>query len=521
MNKYVVRTSLAWFATFVVVVAIIVLHDRADRTPVSKADSVEPVATGPDVVQSAPAQPAQMPMDVPLAPLQLSPEKMQVIGVKTGVVEYRDLTDDIRSTGTVDINERLVTYVQIRFPGYIRHVIANATYLLVHKGDPLFTVYSPDLLQTQKELLLAQKSQYQLRGSSVDNVKEGAASMGSAAEDRLRQWAIPEEEIARLEQTGKPTEDMTINSPVTGYIVERNALPNMYADLSTRLYTIADLSRVWVNAQVYQNEIGHLREGDTAAITVDTYPGQVFHAKIESILPQVDTTTRTAKVRLDLMNSDFKFKPGMFVNVDLKTNLGRKLVVPASAVFQTGLRQIAFLDHGNGSLEPREISVGDRVGEFIVVTSGLAPNDRIVTSANFLIDSESQLEAGTGAAASTPPQQAAASVPMPPALHVDFATDPNPPRQGSVNRLTVNLTRGDGTPFTGADVSAVFFMPAMPEMNMAAVNAQAQLRESTDGSYRGTLSLPYGGTYQVTVRVRQNGKQLAAKQLKVHAEGGM
>jgi Cu(I)/Ag(I) efflux system membrane fusion protein/cobalt-zinc-cadmium efflux system membrane fusion protein len=519
MNKYVVRTSLVWLAIIAAVAAIFVFHNRSRQAPVPKADSIEPVATGPNVAQPAAAPPMQKPMDVPLAPLQLSPEKMQSIGVKTGTVEYRDLTSDIRATGTVDIDERLVTYVQIRFPGYIREVFANATYLFVHKGDPLFTVYSPDLLQTQKEFLLAQKSQYQLRGSSVDGVKEGAVSMSSAAEDRLRQWAIPEEEIARLEQTGKPTADMTINSPVTGYIVERNALPNMYADLSTRLYTIADLSQVWVNAQVYQNEIGHVREGDSAAITVDTYPGQLFHGKIESILPQVDTATRTVKVRLDVMNLDLKLKPGMFVNVGLKTNLGRKLVVPASAIFQTGLRQIAFLDRGNGNIEPKEISVGDRVGDFFVVTKGLAPDDRIVTSANFLIDSESQLEAGTGVAASTP-QQTSASAPAP-ALHIDFATAPNPPHQGAGNQLTVKLTREDGAQFAGADVSVVFFMPAMPAMNMAAVNAQANLRESQSGVYRGSLSLPYGGGYQVTVRVRQDGQQIASRQLNVVAEGGM
>jgi RND family efflux transporter MFP subunit len=520
MNKYVVRTSLVWLAILAAVAAIFVFHNHSRSAPAPKADTIEPVATGPDVAPQASAQRMPTPMDVPLAPLQLSPEKMQSIGVKTGAVEYRNLTDDIRATGTVDVNERLVTYVQIRFPGYIRQVFANATYLFVHKGDPLFTVYSPELLQTQKEFLLAQNSQYQLRGSSVDGVKEGAASMGSAAEERLRQWAISDEEISRLEQTGKPTADMTINSPVTGYIVERNALPNMYADLSTRLFTIADLSHVWVSAQVYQNEIGQIREGEMAAVTVDTYPGQVFHAKIESILPQVDTTTRTVKVRLDVMNSDLKLKPGMFVNVGLKTNLGRKLVVPASAVFQTGLRQIAFLDRGNGDLEPKEISVGERVGDFFVVTKGLAPNDRIVTSANFLIDSESQLEAGTGAALLAPAQQTAASVPAP-ALHIDFTTDPNPPRQSPDNKLTVKVTRVDGTPFTGADLSVVFFMPAMPEMNMAAVNAQAQLREGKPGAYSGSLSLPYGGSYQVTVHVRQNGQQLAVKQLTVHAEGGM
>ena len=519
MNKYVVRTSLVWLAILTGVIAFFIFDGRSRRDRAKAADAIEPVATGPDAAPKA-AEQMQTAMDVPLAAVQLSPEKMQSIGVKTGTVEYRDLTDDVRATGTVDVNERLVTYVQIRFPGYIRQVFANAAYLFVHKGDPLFTVYSPDLLQTQKEFLLAQKSQYQLRGSSVDGVKEGAVLMGSAAEDRLRQWAIPEEEITRLEQTGKPTADITINSPVAGYIVERNALPNMYADLSTRLYTIADLSQVWVNARVYQNEIGQVREGETAAITVDAYPGQVFHASIESILPQVDETTRTVKVRLNVMNADLRLKPGMFVNVDLKTKLGRKLVVPASAVFQTGLRQIAFLDRGNGNLEPRQIAVGERVGDFFVVTGGLAAKDRIVTSANFLIDSESQLEADAGAQGSSPPQQAGTSSSAAD-VHIDFATNPTPPHQGSDNQLTVRLTGEDGAPFTGADVSVEFFMPAMPEMNMAAINAHANLHEDESGRYRGGLSLPYGGGYQVTVRVKRNGQPIATRQLKVVAEGGM
>jgi Cu(I)/Ag(I) efflux system membrane fusion protein/cobalt-zinc-cadmium efflux system membrane fusion protein len=276
---------------------------------------------------------------------------------------------------------------------------------------------------------------------------------------------------------------------------------------------------VWVNAQVYQNEIGQVHEGEAAAIAVDAYPGRICHAKIESILPQVDTTTRTVNVRLDVGNADLMLKPGMFVNVDLKEHLGRKLVVPASAVFQTGLRQIAFLDRGNGNLEPREVSIGQRVGDVFVVTKGLSPNDRIVTSANFLIDSESQLEASAGATVSSS-QQVAASAPVND-VHIDFATDPAVPRRGSGNKLNVKLSREDGTPIAGADVSVLFFMPAMPEMNMAAVNAQVDLGERESGTYHGTLSLPHGGDYQVTVRVRQNGQQVAIKQVTLHAEGGM
>jgi len=523
MNRTVVRTSVVWLTIFAIVAAALLF--RAHSADVVKANSREiaPVAVGPEASMPEGKQVMDPVMDVALAPVQLSQEKMQSIGVRTGTVEYKELSDGVRATGTVDIDERLVSYVQLRFPGYIRQVFTNATYLQVRKGQPLFTVYSPDLVQTQKEFLLAQQSQYVLRGSSIDGVKSNAASLSTAAEERLRQWNIPESDITKLEETGKPTSDVTIYSPASGYIIERNALPNMYADLSTRLYTIADLSQVWVNAQVFQNDIGRVKAGDRAEVTIDAYPGQTFQGKIASVLPQVDTATRTVKVRLEVVNSGTKLKPGMFVNVDLKTNLGRQLVVPASAVFQSGLRQIAFLDHGNGSLEPREISLGARVGDDVIVDKGLALHQRIVTSANFLIDSESQLQAASGDGAT--PMQMDAAISAPPApteqLKVDFVTNPDPPHKGAGNRLTVKVTRADGMPVTGADVNVAFRMPAMPEMSMGAIKTPAHLSETSAGVYRGSVTLVCGGRFQVMLRVKQKDRSVATRQLTVQAEGSM
>jgi len=523
MNRTVVRTSAVWLAIFGVVAAALLVHAHSGEVVTAKSREIVPVAVGPDASMLEGKQGVEPAMDVALAPVQLSQEKMQSIGVKTGTVEYKELSDGVRATGTVDIDERLVSYVQLRFPGYIRQVFTNATYLQVRKGQPLFSVYSPDLVQTQKEFLLAQQSQYVLRGSGIDGVKSNAASLSRAAEERLRQWNIPESDITKLEQTGKPTTDVTIHSPASGYIIERNALPNMYADLSTRLYTIADLSQVWVNAQIFQDDIGRVKAGDRAEVTVDAYPGQKFQGKIATILPQVDTATRTVKVRLEIMNSGAKLKPGMFVNVGLKTNLGRQLVVPASAVFQSGLRQIAFLDHGNGSLEPREISLGARVGDDFIVSEGLALHQRIVTSANFLIDSESQLQAVSGDGAIPTQLNAAVAAPFAPTeqFKVDFVTNPNPPHKGAGNHVTVKITRADGSPVTGADVNVAFCMPAMPEMGMGAIKTPAHLSESSAGVYTASVSLVCGGRFQVFVRVKQNEKLVATRQLTVQAEGPM
>ena len=520
MNKYILRTSLFWLVILAVVIGVVAYRSHQPQQSAAYSDGVQPIASGPSPqpatshMDSSMAMPSQK-MEAPLAPVQLSAEQMQSIGVKTGTAEYKQLSDDIRATGTVDIDERLLSYVQVRFPGYLRKVFADATYQYVRKGEPLFTIYSPDLVATQQEYLLARQNQKFMSTSSIEGVASGAASLSSAAEQRLQQWDIPASEIAKLKETGKAIQALTINSPVSGYITERNALPNMYAEPATRLYTVADLSRVWVNAQVFQNDIGRLKPGDTAAITVDAYPDRTFSGRIEDILPQVDMTTRTVKVRLAIGNPGIKLKPGMFVNVDLKSALGRQLVVPVVAVFQTGTRQIVFIDHGSGSLEPKDVVLGPRVGDDVVILKGLEAHQQIVTSANFLLDSESQLQAAAGSY--TPPAPAAQQSST---VNVDFTTDPNPPHRGS-NTFRVKLTNANGSAITGADVSVTFFMPSMPAMGMAAMNATTKLLPKSAGLYEGQGNLDTGGTWQVTVTVQQNGRTLATKLLHMNAEGGM
>jgi RND family efflux transporter MFP subunit len=529
MNKYVLRTSLVWVVVLTAVAAIWEYEQRWARQTrtmdMPMSDGVQPVAAGPSPTakEPAPSMPEQK-IGAPLVPVQLTPGRMQSIGVKTGAVEYKQLSDDIRATGTVDIDERLLSYVQVRFPGYIRKVFANATYQYVRRGEPLFTIYSPDLVATQQEYLLARQNQKALSASTVDGVASGAESLSAAAEQRLEQWEVPLSEIAKLKETGKPITDLAINSPVAGYITERNALPNMYAEPSTKLYTVADLSRVWVYAQIFQNDVGRVKPGDAAQITVDSYPGRIFSGQIEEILPQVDMATRTARVRLAIANPALKLKPGMFVNVDLKTKMGRQLVVPASAVFQSGTRQLVFLDQGNGSLEPKEITTGPRVGDDFIVLKGLRPRQSIVTSANFLIDSESQLQSAAGSFVPPPPGAGAnappANAPAVAQANIDFTTDPNPPRKGS-NSFHVKLTGAGGAAISGADVTLTLYMGAMPAMGMGAMNTTARLADKGNGLYAGSGSLGSGGTWQVTITVQKNGQMIATKQLRVNATGGM
>jgi Cu(I)/Ag(I) efflux system membrane fusion protein/cobalt-zinc-cadmium efflux system membrane fusion protein len=260
----------------------------------------------------------------------------------------KDVHDEIRTVGNVEPDETRLAYVQVRFPGWIQKVFADSTYQYVRKGQPLFTIYSPDLVTTEQEYLLAKQNR-------------------SALADR---------EIAQLESSGKPRQYLEIDSPVSGYITERNALPNMYVQPETRLYSVADLSTVWAYAEVFQNDIGRIKVGDPTALTVDAYPGRTFAGRVNYIWPQVDMTTRTVRVRLIFANSGMKLTPGMFVNVTLQAPMGRQLVIPASGLFQSGTRQMVFVDHGEGYLEPREVELGPRAGDEFIVLKGLKGGER-------------------------------------------------------------------------------------------------------------------------------------------------
>jgi RND family efflux transporter MFP subunit len=458
-----------------------------------------------------------------LGPIQLSPQRLQMIGVTMGSVEMKSMVDEVRATGTVDVDERRIAYVQTRFPGWLRRVYGDASYQYIRKGQPLFTIYSPDLVTTEQEYLLARKNAEQLQQSSVSGVATGAESLLSAARQRLEQWEVPRSEIAKLEATGKPITELTFNSPVSGYITERNALPNMYVQPETRLYTVADLSNVWVNAQVFQNDIGKLTPNNPAEVTVDAYPGKTFNGRIEQILPQVDMNTRTVRVRLAFPNPSLKLKPGMYVNVLMKPPMGRHMVVPASAIFHSGTHNMVFVNRGEGLLEPREVELGSRMGDYYAIEKGLAMGDSVVTSANFLVDSEAQLQAAAGAFTPPPPgagQAASMNAPAGQHIKVDFSSDPSPPHKGG-NTFRVKLTGSDGGPVTGAQVVVGNFMAAMPAMGMAAMKNETTLTEKGNGMYEGRGTIDSGGTWQITITVTKGGQVIATKHFTLNAEGGM
>ena len=511
MNERNYKQAFAAAAVICVVLAValgyvLLRHGQVAAAP---EETSPVVAKGPDLASQPSTATPSSDVSPTLTPVQISPQRLQAIGVKTAVVEMRTVNDELRVPGNVEVNEQKLAYVQTRFPGWVQKVFANATYQYVRKGEPLFTIYSQELVSTEQEYLLAKQSQKSFSTDEHGAVKD-SDWLPQAAADRLRQFGVSSREIASLEQTGKVQREITVDSPVSGYITERNALPNLSVQPDTKLYTIADLSTVWVYANVFQTDVGHLKPGEPATVTVDAYPGRTFKGRIDQILPQVDAMTRTARVRLVFSNPGIVLKPGMYVNVSIAVPLGRQLVIPASGVLQAGTRQIAFIDHGEGYLEPREIEVGQRLDDHVVVLKGLREGERIVSSANFLVDSESQLQAAMGSFAPPPPG----------AVTIEFSTDPESPHKGA-NTVRVKLTGSDGKPVTGGQVTATFFMPAMPAMGMAAARSVATLTEKGGGIYEGPLQLQSAGTWQVTVVAQRDGKTIASKQLSVTATGGM
>src|SRR6266404_5883388 len=468
--------------------------------------------------QSSGAPPASA--ETSLVPVQISAQRLQSIGVKTGEVERKQVQDEIRTTGTVAVDETKLAYVQVRFSGFIEKVFVDATYQYIRKGQPLFTVYSPDIVATEREYLVAKQNQKMMEQSSVPGVASSASSLLSAATERLKQWGVSQQEIERLESTGQVQQELEVDSPVSGYITERNALSSVAVQPEMRLFSVADLSSVWVQAQVFQNDLGRIKIGDAAALTVNTYPGRTFTGRVDFIYPQMDMDTRTAKVRVVFSNSRLQLKPGMFVNVELKVPMGNQLLMPATGVLQSGTREIAFVERSDGYIEPREVQLGSRVGDEFIVLKGLRAGEQIVTSANFLIDSESQLQAALGSFVPPPPGAGAASTTSAPQGNVELSSDPNPPHKGG-NVFRVKLTDASGAPISAAEVSVTFFMPAMPAMGMASMRTPVTLSDKGNGLYEGSGQLESGGTWQVTVVAKKNAKTVASKQMSLNATGGM
>ncbi len=334
--------------------------------------------------------------NLPEGAFLISAEKQQLIGVTYGEVASEQVSKTIRTVGRLAYDETRISHVHTKIEGWIEDVYVDFTGKQVKKGDPLLTVYSPELLQTQQEFLLALKGRKELAESSFREAASGAESLYESARRRLELWDISDEQIQEIERTGKTKKSLPLYAPATGIVLTRNAYPKQRIMPDTELYTVADLSSIWVLADIYEYEAPEVNLGQNATVTLTYLPGRTFRGKITYIYPQVDPSTRTLKVRVEIPNPNFMLKPDMFANVELNINYGKRLIVPQEAVMDSGSEQTVFVALEGGYFEPRRVKLGGKVDGKYIVLEGLKAGERIVTSGNFLVDSESKLKSAAG-----------------------------------------------------------------------------------------------------------------------------
>jgi membrane fusion protein, copper/silver efflux system len=330
---------------------------------------------------------------LPPGSVEVTPEKRQLIGVQYGTVNYESSSDTVRAAARITLDETRVAKVQSKIEGWIDEVFADFTGKQVKKGEPLLTIYSPEALATQQEYLLAVKARSIMRESPM--ARMDTTDLVETARRRLELWDIGERQLEELARTGKPLKNLTLYAPLTGYVMERNAYPKQRVTQDAVLYTLADLSRVWAVADVFEYEAASVRVGQAATLTLAYLPGRTFRGRVSYILPQVDPATRTLKVRVEFDNPGLALKPDMYGEVELRTGGARRLVVPQTAVLNSGDRQTVYMDLGNGYFEPRAVKIGRQIADRVEILSGLQAGEKIVISGNFLIDSESQLKAAS------------------------------------------------------------------------------------------------------------------------------
>lgn len=333
-----------------------------------------------------------------LSTVQVSSRRQQLIGMKTSLVARAPFRRVIRTVGRVTYDETRLKNVHAKISGYVEKLQANATGTLVRQGQPLLEIYSPELLASQQEYLVALRARARTAGSSVPSVAASGDELAASARRRLELFDLAEEQILALESTGQAQRTVSLKAPISGYVIERHVTQGDRIDPHDRLLSLADLSRVWVMAAVYEYELPFVHEGQSASVTLSYFAGKTFEGRVSLVYPVLDAQTRTAQVRLELPNPELLLKPEMYAEVFLEADLGERLALPETAVIESGERSIAFVDRGEGFFEPRELGIGLRLEDLYEVTSGVAEGERVLTSGNFFVDSESKLEAALAAA---------------------------------------------------------------------------------------------------------------------------
>ena len=386
----------------VVVLAILVLACDDSKATEEGHDSSGHSVAEPDTEHDSTAHTAAEPDaehatdEMGAGEVMIDSRKQQLIGVTYGTVERLDVEQTIRAVGVVAYDEKRLSDVTLKFGGWIEDLYVDETGMLVEKGQELFSFYSPDLVSTQEDYLTAYDHYNRIKDSEYREAVESAGRLLASARQRLEYWDIEEVHWKDLERDRKVLRSLPIHSSARGYVIEKDVVAGAHVSPGKRLYHLADLDRVWVLADIYEYELSKVAVGQDAEVVLSYLPGQTFRGRVTYVYPYLEASERTVKIRVELNNSRHLLKPGMYAEVTLSSRRSGVLMIPTSAVVDSGTRQVVFLDRGEGRFEPRMVKLGAQFDEGYEILEGLEAGDRVVTSANFLIDSESQLAAGMG-----------------------------------------------------------------------------------------------------------------------------
>jgi len=451
----------------------------------------------------------------PRAAIQLDTRRRQLLGVRLARVERGAIERPVRAVGIIRYDETRLADVNLKLDGWIRKLYVNATGQPVRRGQPLFEIYSPELLATENEYLLALATRDRIQQSQVAEARTQTDRLVESARRRLQLWDLPPDEVQTVERTRQASATVTFRSPVSGFVIEKAVIEGMHVEAGRTLYKVADLSTVWVEADVHESDASFMKVGVPAVVTLDAQPGISRRGRAVYIYPFVDEKTRTLKVRFAFPNPALQLKPGMYANVDIAPVVGSGLTIPVDALIDAGREQLVFVAEGNGYYQPRNVQIGQRLADRVQVTAGLQEGEQVATGAAFFLDSESQLRAvasNWGASADERPNQQASD-----ALKITVLTEPDPPGKGDAI-FEARIMDPSGNPVTGAQVNVRLYMAAMPSMSMPAMTSDAKLADMGAGTYRASVNIPTTGRWDVTVTVLRNGQRIGSKQATVVAQ---
>ncbi len=496
---------------------------QTTRREEAQSSAMPPPPTGTPASDSAAggthAMEQPQPQGGSLGAVQLSPEEEQRVGIEVTEARKQTLRREILAVGKVEEAETQIATISARVGGRIDRLLVNFTGQRVSRGQAIASIYSPEVVASGEEYKLALESRARLGANATPSATKQADELVAASRRRLELWGLTAEQIAEISRSEQPQIHITIHSPASGIITERKVSEGQYVREGDVLYTLTDLSTVWVMAEVYEADLPQVRVGQAVEITSEALPGATLRGQVNFIEPIVNQQTRTVPVRIQVANPGMRLRPGMFAMAKIRSaGAERLLTIPRSAVLHAGARDIVYVALGQGNFEAREVQLGPAGEDSYPVRKGLAEGERVVTRGAFMLDSQTRITGGmTGLFGGSKEFDRA---PQPPAgtasLKIAFQTEPDPPKGAEENTFRVLVTDPEGKPVSDAQVRVTLVMPAMPAMNMPEMRSSVELKWNGT-AYEGRGVIPMAGGWNVMIEVSRGGQALGTQRASINA----